>query len=96
MASSISHESAVVDARYNRWSIAALMLAVVCLVALVFTGVAVLAVFAVGAGHIALGQLRAQGGRGRGLARAALAIGYAIGIWALLITAVGLVGWAIT
>lgn len=72
----------------NGWSVTSLVLAILCLVALVFTGVAVLAVFAVGAGHVALGQLRQHGGRGWGLARAALAIGYAIGIWAIALAVV--------
>ena len=46
-------------------------------------GVAVLAVFAVGAGHVSLNQIKLRGERGRGLAIAALAIGYAIATLAL-------------
>jgi len=72
----------------NGWSVTSLVLAIGCLAVLVFTGIAVMAVFAVGAGHIALGRLREHGGRGAGLARATLAIGYAIGIWAIALAVV--------
>lgn len=47
-------------------------------------GLTVLAVFAVGAGHVALNQINLNGGQGRQLARASLAIGYAIAIFGLL------------
>ena len=49
-----------------------------------FAGLTVLAVFAVGAGHVALNQINIRGGQGRQLACAALAIGYAIAIFGLL------------
>jgi hypothetical protein len=67
----------------NKLSVASLVLAVVALSGLWFLGVSSLAVFAVGAGHISLNQIRTQGGRGRRLATAALAIGYAIAALAL-------------
>ncbi|WP_354174007.1 DUF4190 domain-containing protein [Arthrobacter sp. UYEF36] len=46
----------------------------------------VLAVFAVGAGHVALHQIRLRGERGRGLAIAALVVGYGIATLALINT----------
>lgn len=70
--------------RLNRLSAAAVVLAVVSVSGLWFLGVSSLAVFAVGAGHVSLNQIKMQGGRGRGLAMAALAIGYAIATVALI------------
>lgn len=69
--------------RLNKLSVASLVLAVVALSGLWFQGVSTLAVFAVGAGHISLDQIKTHGGRGRGMATAALAIGYAIATVAL-------------
>ena len=54
-------------------------------------GSVTLATFAVGAGHVALQQIKSRGGRGRTLALFALAISYAAGIWGLVTT----VYWAI-
>lgn len=45
-----------------------------------------MAVFAVGVGHAALSQIKSNGERGRGLAVAALAIGYGIATFALVST----------
>lgn len=70
--------------RLNRLSAAAVVLAVVALSGLWFLGFSSLAVFAVGAGHVSLSQIKMQGGSGRGLAIAALAIGYAIATFALI------------
>lgn len=69
--------------RLNSLSAAAVVLAVVAVSGLWFLGVSSLAVFAVGAGHISLNQIKMQGGRGRGLAIAALTIGYGIASIAL-------------
>lgn len=68
----------------NRLSAVAVVLAVVAISGLWFLGVSTLAVFAVGAGHVSLSQIKMQGGRGRGLAIAALVIGYAIATFALI------------
>ncbi|GAA1357169.1 hypothetical protein GCM10009596_07640 [Arthrobacter rhombi] len=95
MVAHVSQEPSQVTTAVNKWAVASAVLAAVCLAALVFTGVSVFAVFAVGAGHIALGQLRERGGRGHGLARAALSIGYAIGAWAVVVTVVSLVRLAL-
>jgi hypothetical protein len=70
----------------NRLAVAAIALAVMAASGLLLFGVAVLAVFAVGAGHVSLNQIKLSGGRGRGLAIAALAIGYAIATLALFTT----------
>lgn len=91
MVADVSQEPSQLTTAVNQWSVASLVLAAVCLVALVFTGVTLVAVFAVGAGHIALGQIRERGGRGRVLARVALSIGYAIGSLSVLVTLLDLV-----
>ena len=72
--------------RYNRLAIASLGLAAMALLGHVLMSVAVLAVFAVGAGHVSLAQIKRRRERGRGLAVAALAIGYAIAAMALFST----------
>ncbi|WP_211882719.1 DUF4190 domain-containing protein [Pseudarthrobacter albicanus] len=70
--------------RYNRLAILSLGFAVLATIGTVFLGVAVIAVFAVGAGHVSLNQIRLRRERGRGLAVTALAIGYAIAVFALI------------
>ena len=70
----------------NRLSIAALTLTAVALAGFVAGGVAVVAVFAVGAGHVALQQISRRGERGIGLAVISLVIGYGIGLYALVNT----------
>ncbi|MDQ0819864.1 putative membrane protein [Arthrobacter sp. V4I6] len=72
--------------RYNRLAIASLVLAGVAMLGNVLVGAGVLAVFAVGAGHVSLAQIQRRGERGRGLAISALAIGYAIALLALFST----------
>lgn len=71
-------------ARYNRLAIAAAGLAGAALLSLVLLSSSGFAVFAVGAGHVALAQIQRRRERGRGLAVAALAIGYAIAGVALM------------
>jgi hypothetical protein len=71
-------------ARYNRLAAASLVLAGLASLGLVFMSISVLAVFAVGAGHVALAQIQRRGERGRELAIAALAIGYAIAVLGLV------------
>jgi hypothetical protein len=68
----------------NRLSIAALLLAAVALGGMVLGGFAVIAVFAVGAGHMALQQIATRGERGNVLAIISLVIGYGIGLYALI------------
>jgi hypothetical protein len=69
--------------RLNKLAVAAIVLAAIAASGLWVFGVAVLAVFAVGAGHVSLHQIHSRGERGRGLAIAALVIGYAIATLAL-------------
>lgn len=69
--------------RLNKLAVASIVLAAIAASGLLVFGVAVLAVFAVGAGHVALNQIQSRGERGRGLAIAALAVGYAIATLAL-------------
>lgn len=70
----------------NKLADAAITFAVIAAAGFWVFGVAVLAVFAVGAGHVALHQTPLRGERGRGLAIAALAIGYGIATLALINT----------
>ena len=72
--------------RLNRLAVLAVIFAVIAASGLWLFGVAVLAVFAVGAGHVALNQIPLRSERGRGLAIAALAIGYGIATLALINT----------
>jgi xanthine/uracil permease len=72
--------------RLNRLAVVAIVLAVIAAAGLWVFGAAVLAVFAVGTGHMALNQIGLKLERGRGLAIAALIIGYGIGTLALINT----------
>lgn len=67
----------------NRLSIAAIIFAVIAASGFFVFGAAVIAVFAVGAGHVALNQIRTRTERGRGMAITALAVGYSIAALAL-------------
>lgn len=68
----------------NKLAVAAIIFAVIAASGFWVFGVAVLAVFAVGAGHVALNQIPLRGERGRGLAIAALSIGYGVATLALI------------
>jgi hypothetical protein len=72
--------------RYNRLAIASLALAGLAAIGTILASVGVIAVFAVGAGHVSLNQIKVGGERGRGLAVTALVIGYAIAVVALIST----------
>lgn len=67
----------------NRTAIVAAAMAVLAIVGLFFAGMAAIAIFVVGAGHVALNQIQQRGERGRGFALAALAVGYGIGVLSL-------------
>ncbi len=70
----------------NKLAIAAIVFAVIAASGFWVFGVAVLVVFAVGAGHVALNQIQLKDERGKGLAIAALAVGYGIATLALINT----------
>ncbi|GAA1859476.1 hypothetical protein GCM10009813_20740 [Brevibacterium marinum] len=72
--------------RLNKTAIAAIVLALVTVSGVWLFGAAVLAVFAVGAGHVALDQIKRKGEGGRWLAIGALCITYSLAVWALLST----------
>lgn len=72
--------------RLNKLAVAAIVLAAIAALGFWVLGAAVLAVFAVGAGHVSLHQILLRGERGRGLAIAALAIGYAMATLAVFTT----------
>jgi len=67
----------------NRQAIVAAAMAVLALVGLFFAGMAVIAIFVVGAGHVALNQIQQRGERGRPFAIGALVVGYGIGLLSL-------------
>lgn len=66
----------------NKLAVAAVILALIAFSGLWLLGIGVLAVFAVGAGHVSLQQIRRTGERGRCLAIGALCIGYGMATWA--------------
>ncbi|WP_146069180.1 hypothetical protein [Arthrobacter sp. ZGTC412] len=68
--------------------------ALVAMAGFFFGSFTTLAVFAVGAGHVALNQVNRDGGQAAARA-GSLAVGYAIGIFRLLITVMS-VFWAYT
>jgi len=68
----------------NKLAIVALALGGLAFVGIWVFGLGVLATFAVGAGHVSLNQIKLKHQKGRGLALAALAIGYGIATWAFL------------
>ncbi|MHA7304186.1 DUF4190 domain-containing protein [Arthrobacter sp. TMN-49] len=70
--------------RINKLAVAAIVLAAIAFSGLWLLGVSVLAVFAVGAGHVSLNQIKLNGEQGRWLAITALCIGYAIAALALV------------
>ena len=69
--------------KVNTMAVVSVACAVVAVAGLFFMGLAVLAVFAVGAGHIALHRIEKDGSRGRLAAMSALALGYAGGVFGL-------------
>lgn len=70
--------------RVNTLSIASIVFAAVVVVGFFSVGAAVLAVFAVGAGHVALQQIKVRGERGAILAYIGLGISYLIATYALV------------
>lgn len=68
----------------NKLAVAAVVLAVMAFAGLWLLGIGVLAVFAVGAGHVSLSQIKANGQRGHWLAMTALGVGYAMATFALV------------
>ncbi len=70
--------------RVNTLSIVSIVLVAVAVAGSVFGGTFVLAVFAVGAGHVALQQIRIRGERGAILAYIGIGISYLIAAFALV------------
>jgi hypothetical protein len=70
--------------RVNTLSILSIVLAAVAVAGSVFGGTFVLAVFAVGAGHVALQQIKVRGERGAILAHIGIGISYLIATFALV------------
>jgi hypothetical protein len=77
---------------FNRMAIVSAACAVVAVVAFVLAGVSAVAVFAVGAGHVAVGQIKERGGRGLQVAAASLAVGYLIAVLGILVLALSMTG----
>ncbi|ALD64574.1 hypothetical protein AA310_12130 [Arthrobacter sp. YC-RL1] len=72
--------------RVNRLSIIALCLAIAEIPALIFLGGTGPAVFAVGAGHVALNQIKTRNEQGAKAAILALALGYAVALFGVFST----------
>ena len=70
--------------RVNTLSVVSIVLAAVAVAGSVFGGTFVLAVFAVGAGHVALQQIKVRGERGAILAYIGIGISYLIASFALV------------
>lgn len=70
-------------ARLNPLAPIALVCSVLAVAGMLWGGFAILAVFGVGAGHLALQQIRERGERGAPIALAALGIGYTLAAFAL-------------
>lgn len=70
----------------NLLAVASIVFGVISAAAMFGFGIAVLAVFAVGAGHVAIQQIRARGQRGLILARIGLVIGYLLAVYGLVAT----------
>ncbi|MFP3579603.1 DUF4190 domain-containing protein [Arthrobacter sp. fls2-241-R2A-200] len=77
-------QSNIVAQPVNRQAMVAAAIAVLALAGLFFAGMAIIAVFAVGAGHVALNQIQQRQERGRGFAIGALVVGYGIGLASLV------------
>lgn len=70
--------------RVNTLSVVSIVFVAVAVAGSLFGGAAVLAVFAVGAGHVALQQIKVRGERGAILAYVGLGISYLIATYALV------------
>ena len=68
----------------NRMAVVAIVCAALALAGTLVAGLAVIAVFAVGAGHVALRQIDAEQQRGAVLAKVALVVAYGIAAVALV------------
>jgi uncharacterized membrane protein (DUF485 family) len=75
-----------VHEQVNGFSVVAIALALFALVATVYFGLAIIAVFAVGAGHLALQQIKARKQRGVELAYTALGISYVLTLYIVVLT----------
>ena len=92
MIRAVSAAASPAVAGYNRMAIVSVACTVVAVAGFFFGSFTILALFAVGSGHVALNQVNRDGSQGRQLARASLAVGYAIGIFGLLITIMSVLG----
>ena len=71
-----SQAKPVVQAKINRLAIVSIVCAAAALVGTIWAGVFVMAVFAVGAGHVSLQQIKARNERGALIAYIALGVSY--------------------
>ncbi len=82
-----SDRVATESAKINVLTLVATVLAGIASASFFGLGIAVPAVFAVGAGHVALNQIKQRGERGAVLAYLALVVGYGMAIYALVSSA---------
>lgn len=71
--------------RINPLAVISAIAALLAVAGLVGLGISAAAVFAVGAGHVSLHQIRQRGGRGRILALTGLVVGYGVATWTLAV-----------
>jgi hypothetical protein len=72
--------------RINLLAVVSVVAALLAVAGMLGLGTTVLAVFAVGAGHVALHQIQERGDRGRAVALVGLVVGYCVGIWGLMLS----------
>lgn len=81
-------------AKLNRWAIVSIVCAVIAAASFIGVGISTVAVFAVGAGHISLQQIKKTRESGSALAYSALAAAYLIATYALVSTIIyGIAGF---
>lgn len=84
MSTSVASSTLVTTTGLNKLAVVSAIAAVIALAGIVFLGFSTLAVFAVGAGHVSLAQIRRTGEKGRWLVVSSLVISYALATWALI------------
>ena len=95
MTADTSQVKPVALAKVNRLAVVSIVCAAVALVGTILASVMVIAVFAVGAGHVSLQQIKARQERGAVLAYIALGVSYLIATMALVETIYFAVGLAL-
>lgn len=72
--------------RFNKFAATSILLALFAAAAMILDSIPIFAVFSVGAGHVALQQIKARNEQGEAVAYVALGLSYAIGLYALVVS----------